>query len=157
MASTTYPSSPLPAPAPWFRVDPSLRKKVVYALWGITEIGLIAGLFDTRAYGFVVGFTALHALAFLALLRFRPMAFPAQLRLAYLLWVAVGTYVPGARFLMYITTIGAGAFLVSGYCPLVRLLYLLPWNRDHGLNLRTFVRVFTTAPTPGRFRIAPAR
>jgi hypothetical protein len=68
--------------------------RMVWILWFVTWLGLLAGLFDRVYYEYVVVFSAAHMLLVLWLLRFRAAAFPAQVRIGYLLWVAVGTWVP---------------------------------------------------------------
>ena len=130
------------------------RKTGVWSLWFLTWLGLLAGLFDRRFYEAVVAFSASHALLFLELHRFRVAAFPVQVRLAYLLWVAIGTYVPYMTFLMYVTTVGLVGNLFFMYCPLARMLYLLPWNRDEGFSFDLMTRVFFSAPVDGRFKLS---
>jgi len=74
-----------------------------------------------------------------------------QVRLAYLLWVLIGTFVPGMIILMYITTVGLAANLFFNYCPLARLMLLMPWNRSESLSLEFLRRVFLSPPSRGRF------
>ena len=56
--------------------------------------------------------------------------------------------------LMYITLVGLGTNLFLGYCPLARMMYLLPWNRDERFSLNLLAKVFLSAPTPGQFKPA---
>jgi hypothetical protein len=133
-----------------------IRKIVVWSLWFLTWIGLLAGLFDRTVYGVVVAFSVAHALLVLVLHRFRVIAFPVQVRVGYVLWVAIGTYVPYMTVLMYITTLGLIGNLFFSYCPLARMLYLLPWNREEKFSLGLVARVFLSPPVDGRFRpVAP--
>jgi hypothetical protein len=134
----------------------ALRGRLIYGSWVVTWAMLFAGLFDHRFYELAIGFTVAHAIGFLALLRFRPLVFPAQLRLVYIAWLVLGTYVPGLESMMWITTAGLGANLIWGYCPLARMMYLLPWNRDQPLTLRVFVLAFILPPRPGRFSVPAA-
>lgn len=61
--------------------------------------------------------------------------FPTQLRIAYVLWMAVSLVPP--LFLMYwILAAGTTARVLTGYCALARLLLLLPWNRSVSLTWR---------------------
>jgi hypothetical protein len=113
---------------------------------------LLAGLFDREFYEYVVIFSAAHALLVLFLLRFRVAAFPAQVRIAYYIWVAVGTYVPYMAILMYITTIGLATNLFASYCPLARMMNLFPWNREETFSLNLVARVFLSPPVAGKFR-----
>jgi len=136
----------------WDSVPAKNRKRLVWVLWFVTWLGLIAGLFDRTYFEYVVFFSAAHAILFLILTNFRVMAFPVQLRISYLVWVAVGTYVPYLVILMYITTIGLASNLFLNYCPLARMMYLLPWNREEPLTYSLIERVILTPPVSGQFK-----
>ena len=140
----------------WDRMPLVFKKRLVWALWFVTWIGLLAGVFDPVFYEYVVVFSAAHALLVLFLIRFRISAFPAQVRLAYLVWVAVGTYVPYMVILMYITTVGITTNLFVGYCPLARMMYLFPWNREEQLSFKLVARVFLSPPVTGEFKPPPS-
>lgn len=140
----------------WDRMPPHSRERLMWGLWFITWVGLLGGLFDRVFYEYVVFFSAAHALLVLLMLRFRAKVFPAQVRIAYFAWVAVGTYVPYMVVLMYITTVGLATNLFLGYCPLARLLYLMPWNRDEPFSLGLIGRVFFTPPVEGQFKPRPS-
>ena len=135
----------------WQHLTESTRKRLIWWVWFATWLLLILGLFDRSFYLWVVILSALHAVLFLGLFRFRTSPFPVQVRLAYLLWVAVGTYVPGMIVLMWITTLGLPANLFLNYCPLARLMLLMPWNRTEPLSLNLLRRVFLSPPSAGRF------
>lgn len=139
----------------WERMPARTRKAIVWILWFVTWLLLLAGLVDRVFYDVVVWFTAAHLLLVLALNRFKLMAYPVQVRLVYVLWVLVGTYVPHMTFLMYIATVGLIGNLFFGYCTLARMMYLVPWNREERFSLDLVARVFTTPRTEGRFRPAP--
>lgn len=132
-----------------------MKSKLIWSVWFITWLGLLAGLGTRHGYVFVVYFSAIHALLFLYLEHGHLLAFPVQVRLAYVAWVMVGTYVPHMQSLMWITTVGLAANLFVGYCPLVRLLTLLPINRNEPLSFDFVKRVFLSPPMPGRFVPAP--
>jgi hypothetical protein len=133
------------------RLGERTRRRLVWSLWFVTWVGLMAGgLHNHRYYQAVVVFSILHALLFLGLTRFRVAAFPNQFRLTYLLMIVVGTYVPGAGVLNWMVTAGLASNLFLGYCPLIRLLYLMPWNRDEKLTWSLVWRVITTPPIRGR-------
>jgi hypothetical protein len=136
----------------WDQMPQDIRKRFFWILWFVTWIGLLAGLFDREFYEYVVIFSAAHALLVLFLLRFRVAAFPAQVRIAYYIWVAVGTYVPYMAILMYITTIGLATNLFASYCPLARMMNLFPWNREETFSLNLVARVFLSPPVAGKFR-----
>src|SRR5512140_720816 len=149
--SITYAATLVPD-CPWSRLHPRVRRALVWILWAITWVGLVAGCFDARAWRWVVGFSVAHAAFVLSMVRFRPLVFPAQLRIAYAAWVALGTYVPHMTWMMYVATAGVGANLAFNWCPLSRLLYLLPWNREEPFDAGLPWRVFFSKPVPGRFR-----
>lgn len=140
----------------WDRISLNIRKRLVWVLWFVTWVGLLAGLFDRIFYEYVVVFSAAHALLLLFLLRFRISAFPAQVRVAYLAWVAIGTYVPNMVLLMYITTVGVATNLFIGYCPLARMMYLFPWNREEPFSFKLVARVFLSPPVSGKFKPPPS-
>jgi len=136
----------------WDTLSKSQRKTIVWGFWFITWVGLMLGFIYRDFYDYVVIFSTVHTLLFFFLFGFKIKAFPVQLRIAYLIWVAVGTYVPHLEILMYITTIGLASNLFVGYCPLARLMYLLPWNREEPFSINLLKRVVFTPPVQGRFK-----
>ncbi len=136
----------------WDTMPGNIRRKILWVTWFITWVGLLAGFFNREFYEYVVFFSAAHAVVVLVLLQFNAAAFPAQVRIAYFLWVAVGTYVPYMTILMYITTVGLATNLFVGYCPLARMLCLLPWNRKEPFSLSLVMSVFLTPPVAGMFK-----
>jgi len=140
----------------WDRIPQPVRRRFVWLLWCVTWIGLLAGLYDRVFYEYVVIFSAAHALLVLFLVRFRVEVFPAQVRIAYLVWVAIGTYAPHMVILMYITTIGLATNLFVNYCPLARTMYLFPWNRGEPFSLGLVARVFLSPPVAGKFKPRPS-
>lgn len=131
------------------------RQRLIWCLWLVTWLGLLAGLVSRQWYEVVVWFSVIQALIFIYLERFNLTALPVQVRLAYVAWVAIGTYVPYMGVLMGIATLGLAANLFVGYCPLARMLSLLPINRSEPLSCNLVKRVFLSPPMQGRF--IPAR
>lgn len=129
-----------------------IRKPLIWILWFITWLGLLAGLYDRVYWEYVVLFSALHAVLFLGLNGFGVKPFPVQVRIAYLIWVTIGTYAPYMVFLMYITMVGLASNLFVGYCPLARMMYLMPWNRDDAFSAGLLTRVFFSPPVAGKFK-----
>lgn len=154
MSALQYSATLVPDCA-WSRLRSRTRQRLIWSLWAITWLGLAAGCFDARYWAWVVAFSVLHALFVLSMVGFRPLVFPAQLRLAYAAWVAIGTYVPHMSWMMYVTLLGLAANLTAGWCPLSRMLYLLPWNRQEPWDAQLWVRVFFSKPMPGRFSAPP--
>lgn len=141
----------------WVKIPRQRKMRVVWVLWFITWLGLLAGLYNRMFYEWVLVFSALHTVLFLILLKFNLKAFPVQVRIAYFIWVAIGTFAPYMIVLMYITTIGLFTNLFLNYCPLARMMYLMPWNRKEPLSVVLIVRVFLTPPVEGQFKpVKPA-
>lgn len=136
----------------WDRMSAKTRKNLIWYLWLATWISLLLGLFKQSFNEFVVLFSALQACLFLVLFNVGITAFPVQVRIAYVIWVTVGTYVPSMNVLLYITIIGLATNLFMGYCPLARMLYLLPWNRKERFSFDLVRRVFCTPPVEGQFK-----
>lgn len=135
----------------WERLNPNDRKRLVWILWFMTWIGLLLGYFNERAWYWVVLFSAAHAVLFWSFFGYLVDPFPVQVRIAYFLWVLIGTFAPFMMFLMYITTVGLAANLIIGYCPLARMMSLLSWNRGEALSWSLVKRTFLSPPSEGRF------
>lgn len=92
-----------------------------------------------------VGLTVIQALEFLHRDR-RFSAFPVQVRLGYLALLLLGA-APGMGWIHIVQTLGTTAMVTFGYCPLARVLSLLPWNRTHPLTAQAvYQTLFTLTP-----------
>jgi hypothetical protein len=136
----------------WDRTPTRVRKSLIWILWFVTWLGLVGGLLDRVFFEYVVIFSALHAILFLALNGLKVRPFPVQVRIAYFVWVAAGTYVPYLGILMYITLVGLATNIFLGYCPLARMMYLMPWNNSENFSFELARRVFFSPPTQGKFK-----
>lgn len=74
--------------------------------------------------------------------------YPVQVRVAYLVWSAVGL-LPGMPWMLWIQLGGTTAMVTVGYCPLIRLLSLLPPNRSKPLTANLVWRAFVKTPCAG--------
>jgi hypothetical protein len=142
--------------SPWTRMSATARRNVVMAFWVVSWGLIVLGFQEPYYWELAIAWTVVNALLVTALVNFSPLVFPAQLRFAYVAWLALGTYVPDLRVMMHITAVGLAANLATGYCPLARTLYLFPWNRTSPMSLDLLVRTFIQPPRPGRFEVAPA-
>lgn len=149
-----YSYTVVPEDSQFGSLSPVTRERVANSLWAITLLLLLAGFHDNIFWERLVTFSVMHARRFLYLVGGSPLVFPAQLRIAYAVWVALGTYIPVLWLMMPITACGLPALLFFGYCPLARMLYLLPWNRQHGLDASTLWRLVVEPPGPGRFQLS---
>jgi hypothetical protein len=144
--------------SPWKQLaDSNAKENVMRMTWLLTWGCLLLGFTDPFFWWACVGISALQAAAVTALVGFEPLVFPAQLRIAYTLWVLFGTAVPYLRVMMHITSVGVFLMLGSDYCPLARMLYLFPWNRTHDLTPVLALKTFTQMPKPGRFCLTVPR
>jgi hypothetical protein len=75
------------------------------------------------------------------------MAMPVQVRIAYLALLAIGT-APGMAWIHWVQLVGTRATVTVGYCTVVRMLTLLPWNRSEPLSL-AMLRNLALAPSAG--------
>jgi len=75
-------------------------------------------------------------------------AFPVQIRVGYLVLLGVGV-LPWMEWIHWVQLCGTSAMVMLGYCPLARMLMLLPWNRKERLDLRLVRHVFLVVPTGG--------
>ena len=72
-------------------------------------------------------------------------SFPVQVRAAYLLVLLAGTW-PPLRVLHPLQLAGTMALVVFDYCPLARMLSLLPWNRRRPFTLSLLRMTFLSPP-----------
>ncbi|QDT73580.1 hypothetical protein I41_27690 [Lacipirellula limnantheis] len=78
--------------------------------------------------------------------RIRP--YPVQVRIAYLGLLIVGV-LPWMNWIHWIQLCGTTAMVTVGYCPLIRLLSLLPLNNDKPLTISLVWRAFVLQPCAG--------
>jgi hypothetical protein len=74
--------------------------------------------------------------------------YPVQVRIAYLGLLAVGA-LPAMQWIHWVQLCGTTAMVTVGYCPLIRLLSLLPWNRTERFSFTLAWRVFFRQPCAG--------
>lgn len=111
-------------------------------------IATVAGAPHARGAALVLA----TAIAAIYLVRSRDMAdFPTQLRIAYLGWM-IASFVPVLVPFLWIQTLGTTALVVVGYCPLARLLLILPQNRRAPLTLKYVLRLVVHPPVDGSIR-----
>ncbi|MCL4802065.1 MAG: hypothetical protein KJ025_20910 [Burkholderiales bacterium] len=91
-----------------------------------------------------VGAQSLHFLA----REGRPGAFAVQVPVAYLALLAVGAWPPLA-VLHPLMLAGTLVTLAFDYCPLARIMSLMPWNRRVPLSWALVRRTFLMPPTAG--------
>ena len=123
-------------------------KGIDWWYWLVTDGLLISGLAGgPGGFGPVIGLTCAQLVHYL-LREGAPGAFPVQVRAGYLLLLIAGQWPPLA-FIYWIQLVGTSAMVTVGYCPLARILSLLPWNRTAPLTLSLVRRTFFSWPTRG--------
>jgi hypothetical protein len=122
--------------------------------WLATAILLAAHLLGGVAWAIhaAVALGAIQLVHF-ALREGRLVAFPVQVRVAYLMLLVIGS-VPLLGFIHWIQLFGTWAMVLVGYCPLARMLSLLPWNRCEPLSGELIGRTFFSPPVSGSILVA---
>jgi hypothetical protein len=125
-----------------------MNKAVVRLYWQLTAL-LLAARFAGWNSGLPLVLLlnlgqSLHFIAWRRSLR----AFDVQVRLAYLAMLIVGSI--GRLWpILLIQFLGVNALLVADYCPLARMLVLLPWNRRVPLTAALLRWLVLSPPAPG--------
>lgn len=116
--------------------------------WLLTDVLLLGAILGCSwSLGLLALLTVVHCLHFLARER-SLLAFPMQVRLVYAGLLALGVAGPLA-FIHWIQLAGTTAMVVAGYCPLARILALMPWNRGAPLDRTRLVRILFGPPVQG--------
>lgn len=124
------------------------RDGIAWWYWLAAVTGLASGMVGWEpGYGIAMGVTVLHGVHWLGR-GHRPGSLPLQVRAAYVGILAVGLWPPLA-FLHWMQLLGTSALLAFDYCPLARMLALMPWNRSVPLSGRLILRIFFTPPVRG--------
>jgi hypothetical protein len=74
--------------------------------------------------------------------------YPVQVRIAYLGLLAIGS-LPWMQWIHWVQLCGTTSMVSIGYCPLIRLLSLLPLNRDEPLKTSSIWYAFAKQPCIG--------
>lgn len=163
---------------PWQQLDPNVRDNMVWWLWAITYIGSIGAYLpdilpplveymqwegkwldqipSRKAWwDYIVYFSAFHAFLALHMFHWKIYPFPVQVRIVYFFLVLFGSTIPQLEFLMHETFVGNGANLMFGYCPLARIMSLLPWNHTETFSIKFLVTTIFSSPCTLRERSNP--
>ena len=77
-------------------------------------------------------------------------AFPMQVRIGFLGLLLLGQ-VPYLGWINWVQMAGITALLTVGYCPLARILSLMPWNRTRPMSWNLFTTAIFASPVKGSF------
>ena len=111
--------------------------------------GLLIGSLAGWRWGVwpVIGLTVIQAVHYLYRER-RIAAFTVQVRLGYLLLLVLGTISP-LGFIHWVQLAGTTAVVTVGYCPLARILALMPWNRRRPFTAALVWKTIMSPPVAG--------
>ncbi|MBT5309150.1 MAG: hypothetical protein HOL37_07440 [Rhodospirillaceae bacterium] len=133
-------------------------KKISWWFWLATVGFLTLGL-SGHAQGFYLAIAlCVFQVGFFLNREKSLMAFPVQVRIGYLALLVVAL-MPYMGFIYWIQFAGTWAAVLVGYCPLARILMLMPWNRLRPLTLAAVRKIFFSAPVKGSVlqALEPAR
>lgn len=118
--------------------------------WAATLPLLVAAVvFEQReAFAPLIAFTTWQGAHFLWRTR-SVLAPPVQTRSAYTLLLLAGLW-PPLGFIHWIQVAGTTAMVLFGYCPLARMLALMPWNRREPLTGELLRRIVLAPPSAWR-------
>jgi hypothetical protein len=131
----------------------SLPRRLTWWYWLLTGAAL-----GTRLAGWktglpvAIGLTTLQGLH-LGLRSRSLVVFPVQVRAAYLGLLLLGSWPPLVA-LHWAQLAGTTTLLVFDYCPLARMLSLLPWNRRGPLTLARLRATVLSPPVRGSILVA---
>lgn len=125
-------------------MDPRIKR----LYWQLTALLLATHFVGwPAALPLALGLTAIQVLHF-ASVRRTARALDVQVRIGYLCLLMLGSF----EYLWpihLVQFVGVNAMLVADYCPLARLLVLLPWNRGVPLSAALVRQALCTPPLPG--------
>lgn len=127
-----------------------MNKNTIWAYWFLTVIFLGLSLFIwPKAIYLAIAINFIHAIYFI-IRKSGLTAFPMQVRLGYLGLLILGL-VTFFSWLHWIQLIGGTIMLTTGYCPMARMLSLLPWNRNKDMSWKLIKTIIFTPPVTGSF------
>jgi len=131
------------------------RRDHLWWLWLLTALALGAHLGGWRAgLPLALALTTLQGVCFIA--RVGPLdAFPVEVRVAYAALLFVGSWPPLVA-VHWMQLAGTTVLIVFDYCPLARLLSLLPHNRRGPLTIARLWATFFSRPVHGSILAALA-
>jgi len=125
-----------------------MNERIIWSYWFITVISVAIGLFAIpQAIYFAIIITAIHTFHF-QIKQPGITAFPIQVRISYIGLLSLGL-LPNLTWIYWILLIGGTIKLLTSYCPLARLVSLLPWNRTRPMSWNLLKRVVFTPNIPG--------
>ena len=125
-----------------------MHKYTIWFYWLVTDVCLALGLilWPEMLYG-AMAVVALHSVHFYSRSA-HVFSFPMQVRLGYLGLLVLGQ-LPYCSWINWVQLVGTTALLTVDYCPLARMLSLMPWNRAQVLSWTFFRKAIFSMPVNG--------
>jgi len=125
-----------------------MNENTIRTYWLATAVSLAVGLlFWPPVLFLAMAATLAHSLHFMV---HAPeiTAFPMQVRIGFL-GLLILTQAPYFEWVNWIQLAGTTALLTTGYCPLARILSLMPWNRSRPMSWKLFATAIVSPPVDG--------
>lgn len=127
-----------------------MNKNTIWGYWFLTVIFLGISLFIwPKVIYLAIAINFTHAIHFVVR-KSGLTTFPMQVRLGYLGLLTLGL-IPLFSWVHWIQLIGGAIMLTTGYCPMARMLSLLPWNRNKEMSWNLLQTILFTPPVTGSF------
>ncbi len=125
-----------------------MSKYTVWIYWFVTDVCLALGLMLWPELLYVTMLVVvLHSVQFYIKSPY-VFSFPMQVRLGYLGLLMLGQ-LPYCSWINWVQLVGTTALLSVDYCPLARMLSLMPWNRHQVLSWSFVRRAIFSMPVSG--------
>ncbi|MEA3275983.1 MAG: hypothetical protein U9Q81_11965 [Pseudomonadota bacterium] len=125
-----------------------MNERTIWRYWLVTDVFLVTGLLLwPPALFLAMAVTLIHSTHFLVRSP-QITAFPMQVRIGYLGLLILGQ-APFFGWVNWVQLAGTTALLTTGYCPLARILSLMPWNRTPAMSWKLFTTAIFTPPVDG--------
>ena len=125
-----------------------MNKHTIWVYWFATDISLAMGLTIWPEMLFVSMLLVLLHGIHLYIISPYVFSFPMQVRLVYLGLLVLGQ-LPYCSWINWVQLVGTTVLLSLDYCPLARILSLMPWNRSLVLSWKFVCAVFLSRPVKG--------
>lgn len=123
-------------------------KELDWQYWFVTACLLTAGV-----AGYETGFVLAIGLSLVQLIHFTLReqsitAFPVQVRFFFLI-LMLALFPEPMQIVYWLPVAGTWARSVFGYCPMARVVSLMPWNRRVPFTLDLLMKTFFSRPVRG--------
>lgn len=125
-----------------------MNKYTIWFYWFVTDISLAMGLMLWPELLYVTMLVVLLHGVHLYKISPYVFSFPIQVRLVYLGLLILGQ-LPYCSWIHWVQLVGTTVLLSLDYCPLARMLSLMPWNRSRVLSWKFVRAAIVSRPVNG--------